>query len=71
MERSVYFMQQTVKDNYGNFVPCIAVEGEKGYHRTDWHWGDDWDFANEVCDKKNLEAGYTPKEAMVIQLGTM
>jgi len=70
-KRSVYFMQATVKDDEGNYVPCIAVEGESGYYRTDWEWGPDWEEANEICDEMNERMGYTKLEALKIQLSTM
>lgn len=70
-KRSVYFLMQTETDDEGNYIPCIAVEGERGFYRTDWTWGKDWEFANEICDEMNEKLGISKQEAMKIQLGTM
>lgn len=69
--RKVYFVMQTVTDDNGNYIACIAVEGEKGYYKTDWEWGNDWEIANQIADDRNANLGYTKKDAMLIQLSTM
>lgn len=70
--RVVYFMQRTVTDKRtGQYVPCIAVEGERGYHRTDWQWGHDYEQAEKWCEERNMHMGITPQEALDIVLGTM
>lgn len=69
--RKVYFLQETVRDTDGGYIPCIAVEGEKGYYRTDWNWGTDKDLAQKICDEKNANLGITPREAILVVLGTM
>ena len=69
--RSVYFVNQATTDKDGNLIVCIAKEGEIGYYLTDWIWGKDYDFANMLCDEKNMAMGISPAEAMIIQLRTM
>lgn len=70
--RRVYFINELARDERGNYIPCIAVEGEVGiYHRTDWEWGSDLKLAQELADEMNEKMGYGKKEAMLIQLGTM
>jgi hypothetical protein len=59
----VVFVMQTRTNEAGEYQVCIAVEGEKGFHPTDWFWGTDYEKASELCDKKNAEAGYTKEEA--------
>ena len=68
---SVYVILETVRDSDRGYIPCIAVEGEHGYHKTDWNWGSDLDIANKICDEKNEKLGYSPKEAFAIVLNTM
>lgn len=71
MSRKVYFIMETERTEAGEFIPCIAVEGEKGFYRTDWAWGKNFDKAQEIADEKNLNLGIDPKEAILIQLSTM
>ena len=70
-ERRVYFINELVRDADGGYIPCIAVEGEQGYYRTDWNWGSDLALANQIADEKNAAMGFTPREAMLIVIGTM
>jgi hypothetical protein len=69
--KAVYFINELAKDKDGGYIPCIAVEGETGYYKTDWNWGTNLDIANQLADEKNLTLGFTAKEAMLIVLGTM
>ena len=71
MGRKVYFIMETERTEAGELIPCIAVEDEKGFYRTDWAWGTDREVAQEIVDEKNANLGIDPKEAMLIQLGTM
>lgn len=70
-ERRVYFINQLVRAEDGGYIPCIAVEGEQGYYRTDWNWGKDLDLAERIATEKNEAMGYDKRTAMLIQLGTM
>ena len=69
-QKSVYFISQLEHDENG-YVPCIAVYGEKGYHRTDWHWDCTLEEAEKICDEKNARLGFGRKEAFMIVLSTM
>ena len=69
--RRVYFIQETVKTEAGEYIPCIAVEGEKGFYRTDWAWGKDRKIADQFAMQKNELMGYDPKVALTVVLGTM
>lgn len=69
--RTAYFVMQTVVDKNGNYIPCIAKEGEKGYYKTDWQWGKDWKLAQECADDMNEKMGISKQDAMLIQLSTM
>jgi len=55
----------------GGYIPCIAVEGERGYYRTDWNWGKDKEQAQKFCDERNELAGISKEEAYKIIMGTM
>ena len=67
----VYFINELERDEDGGYIPCIAVDGETGYYKTDWNWGTDLALANQIANEKNAALGYTPREAALIQLGTM
>lgn len=69
--RTAYFISATDKTEDGEFIPCIAVEGEAGYHRTDWHWGTDLELAEKCAVKKNAALEIDEKTALVIVLSTM
>lgn len=71
-KRIAYFIMPTaVDEKTGQFIPCIAVEGEKGYHKTDFLWGTDIDIAEECAKEKNEAMGISEKEATLIVLSTM
>jgi hypothetical protein len=69
--KAVYFINELCRDKDGGYIPCIAVEGETGYHPTDWNWGNDLALANQIADEKNAALGFSPMEAALIQIGTM
>lgn len=70
-QRMVYFIQETVKNPEGGFIPCIAIEGESGYYPTDWDWGTDLELAESCAKFKNDRMGIDDKEAAKIILETM
>lgn len=70
MRRAVYMILETVRDDKG-FIPCIAVEGDTGYYKTDWNWGNDLEQAQKFADERNEKLGIGPDEAYKIILGTM
>lgn len=70
-QKVVYFIMETERTGDGQYIPCIAVEGEKGYHRTDWAWGTDKGEAQRLADERNQKMGIDRREAARIQLGTM
>ena len=69
-QRTVFFIQETVKEN-GQYVPCIAEEGSKGYYKTDWLWGSDKEMADKMCDERNEKSGISKEEAMKIVARSM
>lgn len=69
--KTAYFVIETEKTADG-YIPCLAVEGEKGFHRTDWRWDTPtFKGAQELCDDANERLGISPTEARIIQLSTM
>jgi hypothetical protein len=70
-KKCVYFINELERDKDGGYIPCIAVEGETGYYRTDWNWGSDIELAQEIADTKNDALGFTPLEALRIVLSSM
>lgn len=71
MANAVYFINELIRDTDGGYIPCIAVQGETGFYRTDWNWGKDLALAQKIADEKNAALGFTPKESIKIVLGTM
>ncbi len=70
-KEAVYFIQESVKNDAGEYVPCIAVKGEPGYYRTDWAWGTDLRTARRIAAGKNEVLGYTQAEVDEIILSSM
>lgn len=70
-QRMVYFIMETERTQDGQFIPCIAKEGEKGFYRTDWAWGKDKEQAQKFADERNQEMGIDRREAAKIQFKTM
>ncbi len=70
-KRLAYFLLETEKTRRGHWGPCIAVENEPGYYRTDYDFGPDKQKAQAAIDELNARRGLTPREAALIQLTTM
>lgn len=68
--RKVYFVQRTVMQN-GQYVVCIAEEGTKGYSKTDWLFGSNFNEASKLCNEKNEQMGISEMDALMIQSCTM
>ena len=69
-ERLVYFINEAETTEDGQYIPCIAVEGETGCHRTDWDWGKDLEKARAWANQRNKRMGISLHEATKIQLAT-
>ena len=69
--RKCYFILETETTPDGEYIPCIAVEGESGYYKTDWRWGRDIARAREIAEEFNAKMGITKRDATLIQLSTM
>lgn len=68
--RQVYFIQETVKRD-GEYICCVANEGETGYHKTDRALGSDKIKAEAFCSNLNQQVGIDQPTAYKIVLGTM
>jgi hypothetical protein len=66
--RMVYFINET---DLPPFFPCIAVENESGYYRTDWNWGNDGSLARKLCKERNEKMGYSEKDVDAIIVSTI
>jgi hypothetical protein len=66
-----YIIQDTVKTVDGEFIPCIAIEGVPGYHKTDWHWGTDRGIAQECANDKNQQLGLSADRVIEITLSSL
>jgi len=69
--RKAYFVNQAITDEQGNYIPCIAVEGESGYYKTTWTWGKDFNLAEQIANEKNQAMGLSLKEAYKIVFSSM
>ncbi len=67
----VYFINESVTNRNGEYIPCIAIEGVSGYYRTDWYWGKDLKLAEECAEGKNEIRGISREEAIKIVFSTM
>jgi hypothetical protein len=61
-----YFLMPLDEFTGEDIFPCIAVQNEPGYYRTDWNWGKDWKIASEACENQNAKLGLTRVEAAMI-----
>ncbi|MCK5607621.1 hypothetical protein KAR91_37400 [Candidatus Pacearchaeota archaeon] len=69
--RTPYFVNEAIANDNGEFIACIAKEGETGYHKTDWTWGKDFEQAQGIADDMNEKMGITRLEAAKIVTSTM
>lgn len=53
MPRSVYYVDEFILTEAGEISPVIVVEGEKGYHPTDFAWGKDFAAARDKAEDLN------------------
>lgn len=66
--RIAYFINEMEKDEEGNYITCIATEGESGYWKTDCKYYVDIELARNGVDELNERMGIDKKEAMEIVL---
>lgn len=69
--RVAYFVNQAITDEHGEWIVCIAVEGERGYYKTDWHYNCAFQFAEATVAELNARLGVSELDATKIVLGTM
>ncbi len=70
-KRLAFFVMETQMNGKGEYNALIAVEGEQGYHKTDWYWGKDFKVAQDIAAERNSRLGLSKKEAALIQCSTM
>lgn len=71
MNRMAVFVLPAIRAEDGQFIPCIAKEGEPGYYPTKWRWGRDEVVAMRAADNLNMELGLSPREAIEIVASTL
>jgi len=72
MEKNrVFFIMPTQVNGQGEYNALIAVEGEKGYYKTDWFWGKDLKIAEQIAQESNDVMGINKEQANKIVVGTM
>ena len=67
---NAYVILHTERDQDG-FIPCIVVEGERGYYRTDWRWNVTFELAEHMAWERNLKMGTSRDQALRIVLQSM
>lgn len=69
-QRCCYFISHSQKDSKG-YIPCIAIECEGGYYKTDWHWDCDYEDAWTLAQSKNMDLGLTDEDVEYIIMTSM
>lgn len=69
--RKAMYVDQTMEVSDGYFRPVIAVEGEKGYHLTNFRYGPSFRDAKAQVDEFNRELGLSPEDVLEIVISTM
>jgi hypothetical protein len=69
--RKAYFVMDAERDEKGDIIPCIAIEKEPGYFKTDWAWGKSLTEALKIAEKMNAKLGITKEDADKIVMSTM
>ncbi|HHT9137751.1 MAG TPA: hypothetical protein ACFYEK_10990 [Candidatus Wunengus sp. YC60] len=70
-KRIAYIINATDFEDGKGFRVGIAVEGKKGYYKTDWWWNCTYAEAQKLADEKNSGLGLDKKEAIKIVFSTM
>jgi hypothetical protein len=70
-QRLAYFINESIRDENGELIVCIAKEGERGYYRTDWYYGKDIERAQPLVDDLNRRLGLSADDVIQIQASTM
>jgi hypothetical protein len=66
-----YVIIETEKDDNGEYIPCIVKDGEKGYYKTDYRYGTDYNHAKECVDALNRKLGLSEREVMRLSCESM
>ena len=69
-KKMAYFVLQSAMQD-GQYIACIAKEGEAGCYTTDWLWGADFALAEECAKKKNEQLGLSESEVQKIICSSM
>jgi hypothetical protein len=65
-KRIVYYIDQTMTDENGQYVPALVEENEPGYSPTTYKWGTDYAKARQWVDEANEKLGIDHVTAMKI-----
>jgi hypothetical protein len=65
-KRMAFHILETQVNSKGEYNALIAVEGERGYFKTDWYWSTDIKLARECADERNARLGLSKEEAAKI-----
>lgn len=70
-QRVAYFVKESITNENGEYIPCIAKENEQGYYKTDWTWGTNFEIAEECANDKNEMLGLSRNDINDIIASTL
>lgn len=69
--RCAYFLEDTMQDKDGNYIPLIAAENIYGNFATTWKFGKDKRTAEKMVEELNASLGLSLKDSFDIRLSTI
>jgi len=66
-----YFIDQSMRDDNGNYTPVIVIEEEQGYYQTDWNLGSDYTCVQDFVNIRNTRLGLSQDEVDAIVINSM
>jgi hypothetical protein len=70
-ERICFWLDESMSNPEGRFVPILVTENEAGYNPTNYDLPGDFATAQAVVGEWNTELGVTPKDARDIVASSM
>jgi len=78
-ERMAIVIVESSKADDGQYIPCVATEGQSGYRplsgkgpfAAPWKWGRDRKIAQQLADERNKSMGLSKEESVRIIASSM
>lgn len=71
MAEMVFTIVEGMNDENGEYIPCVVVKGQKGYHPTELRWGKDRNSAKRMAVEKNKQMGFNKRDASSMVISAM